>query len=397
MSKTAAPSQHQGNRAPDWAFIAAAGLGQRMKPLTDTCPKPLIKVAGQSLLDHIVDHLQAAGIQDIVLNTHYLPQQIEQWAEQRAANSPNLRLTLYYEPELLDTGGGVLRVIREEKRQSPFYMINGDAFWINAENMGQNDRQGVGTQWANTRQNMGRNTKQSPKSAQKPCDLRKTLGALAQNWCSHNNELLLLLEPTRQMTLTTPIGDYHIDEKTERPVRSPNRTGDYMFTGLRICDPALFQNMLNDTDCAAHKAFSFLELMDAAQKRGTLGALVHEGRWHHLSTPDDVKRVNDAFARSQNDIGKESSQGKPTEKTQQIEDKDANRNDTPSTENGESGNAEQRTCKNIDNKSAGHNETPESKCVQTKHAGAETSASQTRATKKMAAPQRIKPAGECAQ
>jgi len=247
------PTPKQNNQAPSWAFIAAAGMGNRMRPLTDHLPKPLIVVRGQSLLDHIVDRLLAAGITDIVLNTHYHSAQIEEWAQNRAACTPPLKITLFHEPELLDTGGGIENVLTQDQRTTPFYMINGDAFWVD--------------------------------DAVEP-----SLKSLSQHWQNSSDILCLLLEPTAQMKLTTAVGDYNI-KAPDRAERCADQTGDYMFTGLRIVHPdILHYKPASDT---APK-YSFLALMDAAEKNGRLGAHIHKGRWHHLSTPADVASVNQA-------------------------------------------------------------------------------------------------------
>lgn len=243
------------NDAPEWAFICAAGLGKRMRDLTQNCPKPLITINNRTLLDYIVDHLLDVGITDIVLNTHYLHDQIEEWANNRTAQTPALKLTLYYEEELLDTGGGIASVLAQtpERQDKSFFMINGDAFWLNH-------------------------------SAQ-----HKTLDQMITQWVDGDAQLLLLLEDVKKMVLTQGIGDYNIVDG--QPKRSKDKSGPYMFTGVRIVHPTLLQPL----NIRPH---SFLNYMDLAENQGSLEGFIDRGEWHHISTPEDVQTVNDNITKA---------------------------------------------------------------------------------------------------
>ena len=106
-------------------------------------------------------------------------------------------------------------------------------------------------------------------------------------WDPDKMDILILLQPLEKMSLTHGVGDYDLDQDG-RAIRSPDQKGSYMFTSMRINAPHIF----ND---APDGAFSYLQLLDQAQTRGRLYGLVHDGNWHHISTPDDVKRVNDAL------------------------------------------------------------------------------------------------------
>src|SRR5262245_39236084 len=91
------------------AMVLAAGLGHRMRPLTLSTPKPLIKVAGKAIIDHSFETLRADNVETAVVNVHYLPEQVEAWA---ARQNPPPRIIISDErQELLDTGGGVARVL----------------------------------------------------------------------------------------------------------------------------------------------------------------------------------------------------------------------------------------------------------------------------------------------
>jgi len=227
----------------DRAFILAAGLGTRMRPLTDTIPKPLVEVGSQSLLDHSLDHLQEAGVKHCTINTHYLAKQIETRTGTRTAP----KIILSYEEELLDTGGGIKHCLADFGDQ-PFFVTSGDSF----------------------------------------CETNP-FPALNTAWDTDKMDILLLLQPISTMHFTQGIGDYTISPDG-RATRSLDQTGTHMFTSLRINHPRIF-------DDAPKGAFSYRDLMDKTEAEGRLYGLKHQGHWHHISTPEDLQRVNAALAR----------------------------------------------------------------------------------------------------
>ncbi|MCB1562635.1 MAG: nucleotidyltransferase family protein [Alphaproteobacteria bacterium] len=232
---------------PSQAFVLAAGLGTRMRPLTDERPKPLVELAGRSLLERTLDHLEAACISDVVINTHYKADQIETRLKERTAP----QISLSFEPELLETGGGIKKALPHFN--GDFFVLGGDGFWEDrpdAEN-------------------------------------GNALHALAQSWRPEEMDILMLLQPVERMALTQGIGDYHLDAQG-RAVRAHDKSGAYMFTGMRINKPDIFNN-------TPEGPFSYLDLMDEAQRKGRLYGLVYRGDWHHISTPEDVERVQAAI------------------------------------------------------------------------------------------------------
>ena len=108
------------------AMVLAAGLGTRMRPLTDTLPKPLVKVAGRALLDHVLDRLDQAGVTDAVVNVHHMADAIE--AHLKTRTRPKIRIS-DERGELLDTGGGVVKAL-PLLGPAPFFHMNSDALWI---------------------------------------------------------------------------------------------------------------------------------------------------------------------------------------------------------------------------------------------------------------------------
>lgn len=228
------------------AFVLAAGLGTRLRPHTDHLPKPLVPVAGRPLLDYILDHLKEAGVRQITVNLHHRPELVRLYLESRL----DLDITQSPEDELLDTGGGLVRA-RDTLGSAPFFMINGDAFWTDGP-------------------------------------AGSALRRLQQEFDPDMMDILLLLLPVARMSLTGGVGDYDL-LPNGHAVRSHDKTGLQMFTGVRLCHPRILENV-------PPGKFSFLELMDRAEKAGRLYGLEHDGDWHHISTPEDLFAVNRAMA-----------------------------------------------------------------------------------------------------
>lgn len=226
------------------AFVLTAGKGTRMMPLTQDRPKPLVQVFGKPILDHIFDHLRDIGIENVTLNGHYKAEQIEDYAK----NVQDMDVSFSYEHDILDTGGGVKNALYTMPTNRPFYMINGDAYWINGG--------------------------------------ESALNHLASTWDDEEMDILLLLEPVERMTLTQGVGDYDLTQDG-RAIRNKDQKGTHMFTGIRLVHPRVFE-------FKPFRAFSFLECMDEAESAGRLFGLEHEGLWHHLSTPEDITSVENA-------------------------------------------------------------------------------------------------------
>ncbi len=223
-------------------MILAAGEGRRMRPLTNHIPKPMVEIGGKAMIDHALDHLEQAGVQNVTVNLHYKAEILKKHLAQR--ESPPL--TLLHEPELLNTGGGIKNAL-PSLGPDPFYVVSGDSLW--SDDPGQT-----------------------------------ALERMAATWNPVKMDLLLLLQPVDTMTLTTGVGDYNINPDGSL-TRTPDHSGAYMWTSIRLCKPKLFNNTPDDP-------FSFLNLMDRAESQGTLYGLVHNGNWHHISTPEDVQAVN---------------------------------------------------------------------------------------------------------
>jgi len=238
------------NSMPDKAFILAAGLGSRLRPHTDDTPKPLVQVNGKTLLDRTLDHLNKAGVGEVVLNTHYLADQIKNCVNAR----PEFNAHISFEETLLDTGGGIKNMINHFN--DAFYILSGDGLWENGN--------------------------------------ENTLKTMNDAWNGETMDILMLLQPIDTMKLTQGVGDYSLDEN-DMPIRSLDKTGKYMFTSMRINHPRIFDDSPED-------AFSYRDLMDKAQSKGRLHAIIHKGNWHHISTPEDLDAVNAAYKQKEENV-----------------------------------------------------------------------------------------------
>jgi N-acetyl-alpha-D-muramate 1-phosphate uridylyltransferase len=111
--------------AVESGMILAAGLGTRLRPLTDEKPKALVTVQGRTLLDRALDHLESVGVKRVVVNTHHKAEMIERHLATRMTPA----ITISHEPKLLDTGGGVAKALPH--LGEPFFVVNSDAVWLN--------------------------------------------------------------------------------------------------------------------------------------------------------------------------------------------------------------------------------------------------------------------------
>ncbi len=115
------------NGMPKSAMVLAAGLGTRMRPISDTMPKPLVEIAGQTLLDHAIDRLALVGVELVVVNVHYKAEMVI--ARLVARDRP--RIEISREDELLETGGGVARAL--PLLGECFFVVNGDVLWLDGK------------------------------------------------------------------------------------------------------------------------------------------------------------------------------------------------------------------------------------------------------------------------
>jgi N-acetyl-alpha-D-muramate 1-phosphate uridylyltransferase len=231
------------------AMVLAAGFGTRMRPLTLTTPKPLIKVAGKSLLEYGFDRLREAQVETAVVNGHYLAGQIEDWA--RHIKSPR---TLFSDERdaILDTGGGIARAL-PLLGDEPFFVLNADCFWLDGAT--------------------------------------PALQRLRAAWNDQAMDCLLLLCDPAQTTGYDGKGDFVIggDGRIVRRRNMPEGKA-LAYIGGYLVHPRLFAN-------APDGAFSMNLLWDQAISHRRLFGLAHDGHWLHVGTVDAIKEAEDFLRR----------------------------------------------------------------------------------------------------
>ena len=221
------------------AMVFSAGFGKRLAPLTDTLPKPLIRIGNSTLLDHALDQLETVGVDNIVVNTHHLATKIHDHLKER----PSIHIS--YEEELLETGGGALKVI-DRFNNAPFFGVNSDVWWRNG-----------------------------PVSA---------LKRLQEAWDPHYMDVLLLLTPREHTIYLEGDGDYFINDDFTLRYRRENEKAPMIYTGIQVLHPDAFK----DCDVLGEK-FSLKKIYDRVEAQGRLYGLIHDNISIDISTPLGLK------------------------------------------------------------------------------------------------------------
>jgi N-acetyl-alpha-D-muramate 1-phosphate uridylyltransferase len=219
------------------AMIMGAGLGTRMRPLTDDRPKPLVTVAGVTLIDHSIDRLAAAGVTEVVVNVHYRAAMLVAHLERRR----DVKVIISDEtPELLDTGGGVVKALPHFRNES-FFILNSDSIWRE-----------TGT---------------------------PVLPAMIAAWDESRMDGLLLLADMATAIGYDGGGDFVL-QSDGRVARAKGRTEPpFAYPGVQIVHPRLF-------DGAPAGAFSTNRVWDQAIGRSRLFGTRLDGVWIHVGTPE---------------------------------------------------------------------------------------------------------------
>jgi MurNAc alpha-1-phosphate uridylyltransferase len=234
---------------PTKAMVLAAGLGVRMRPLTDHLPKPLVRVAGQPLLDHVLDKLAAAGVSEVVVNVHYLPDQIIDHVAAR--KSPRVIIS-DERNQVLGTGGGVVKAL-PILGEAPFFHVNSDTMWIDG--------------------------------------VQSNLLRLAQAFDPARMDILLLMAPTANSIGYGGRGDYAMLPDGALRKRREHQVVPFVYAGAAILSPSIF-------DSAPKGEFSLTRMFDAANEQERLFGLRLDGVWMHVGTPDAVHAAEEAFLES---------------------------------------------------------------------------------------------------
>ena len=234
---------------PTKAMVLAAGLGLRMRPLTDHMPKPLVRVAGQPLLDHVLDKLASAGVGEAVVNVHYLPDQIIQHTASRARP----RIVISDERDVvLGTGGAVVKAL-PLLGSEPFFHVNADTMWIDG--------------------------------------VRPNLTRLAETFDPDRMDILLLMAPTTCSIGYAGRGDYGMLPDGALRKRREHQVVPFVYAGAAIMSPSQFAD-------APAGEFSLTKMFDRANEQERLFGLRLDGVWMHVGTPDAVQAAEEAFLES---------------------------------------------------------------------------------------------------
>ena len=224
--------------SPHSAMVLAAGLGTRMRPLTDATPKPLLRLGGRTLLDHALDHLVDAGVETVAVNAHWHADQVAAHLAKRPAPPWTVLLR---EAHPLETGGGV-RAALAILGADPFFVVNGDAFWLNG-----------------------------------PILALDRLAAVFDD----SVDAVLLVQRASHVHSDVGFGDFALDKWGVPRRRKEREVVPYIYAGVQLIRPSMLDGMPDG-------AFSMNRAWDIALAAGRLRAVVHDGIWFHLSTPADL-------------------------------------------------------------------------------------------------------------
>jgi MurNAc alpha-1-phosphate uridylyltransferase len=224
------------------AMVLAAGMGTRMRPLTDTIPKPLVSLRGRPLIDHVLDRIAEAGIANAVVNVHHHAGKLEA----HLAGRTRPKITISDERGvLLDTGGGVVKAL-PKLGPGPFLIHNSDSVWI----------EGIGS----------------------------NLARLMAAWDPDRMDSLMLLAIGATSLGYEGHGDFNMAPDGLITRRAEHRQAPFVFTGVSIAHLRLF-------DGAPQGRFSLNVLWDRAIERGRLYGARLDGMWMHVGTPEALKEA----------------------------------------------------------------------------------------------------------
>ena len=234
---------------PKRAIVLAAGLGTRMRPHSDQVPKPLVKVSGKALIDYALDRLDDVGVEQAVVNVHYMADALESHVTKR--KRPRV-IVSDERKELMGTGGGVVKAL-DHLGDAPFFYMNSDTLWID----------GV-----------------------KPNLLR-----LAETFDPAAMDALLLLAPTTTSIGYDARGDFSMSTDGRLRRRPEREVVPFAYASAAILSPALFKD-------APKGVFPLTVLFDRAAEQGRLHGLRIDGIWMHVGTPEAVAEAEAAIVDS---------------------------------------------------------------------------------------------------
>jgi MurNAc alpha-1-phosphate uridylyltransferase len=226
-------------------MVLAAGFGTRLRPITETVPKPLIEIHGRTLLDHAIDRLVAAGVERVVVNVHYKAELIT--AQLARRDHPQIEIS--HETELLDTGGGAARAL--PLLEDVFFVVNSDVFWLDGKD--------------------------------------PALHRLAAAFDPERSDAALLLQRTVTAVGYEGSGDYLIDPSGKPHRRREREVAPFLFAGIQLLHRRIFA-------AVSDRVFSSVRLFDRAEEAERLQVIVHDGEWYHIGTPHGLAASRERLA-----------------------------------------------------------------------------------------------------
>ena len=231
----------------DTAMVMAAGLGKRMRPLTASQPKPMVRVAGKPLIDHSLDRLAEAGVAKAVVNVHYMPEPLI--AHLALRDRPSV--TVSDERDLLlETGGGMVKAHRADLLPDPFFCLNSDNIWLDG-----------------------------PQNA---------FADLSARWNPDEMDALLLVVSHARAVNFRGAGDFHMDAVGRLSRRKPGRIAPFIYTGIQIVSHRLLRD-------APDGPFGTMTLWERAMEEGRLFGTSFTGLWFEVGTPQAIKPTEEAL------------------------------------------------------------------------------------------------------
>ena len=234
---------------PDTVMVFAAGLGKRMRPITDTMPKPLVKIGGRTMIDHMLDRFAEIGVKRAIVNVHYLAAQLEQHLASR--RHPEILISDERE-KLLDQGGGIKKVL-PLIGDRPFFICNTDAIWLEGA--------------------------------------RSNLARLRERWDSELMDVLLLVAARATSIGVNWPGDFLMDAEGRLTRRREGEVAPFVYAGVGIVTPQLFADVQEDV-------FRLAPFFFSAAERGRLYGQRLDGQWLHVGTLEAIEEAERAIQRS---------------------------------------------------------------------------------------------------
>lgn len=226
---------------PKIAMVLAAGLGTRMRPLTDDRPKALVEVAGKALIDHMLDRLAAAGVETAVVNVHAFADRLEAHLKERAAKGLAPRIVISDErPQALETGGGLKHAL-PLLGEGPVWVANIDSVWIET---------GV-----------------------------PALDAMVAAWDPTRMDVCLMLAPTATSLGFHDSGDVFLEDDGAVRFKAAGETGPLVYVGVHICDPRIAAD-------GPEGPFSLTPIWRRLAANHRVHGVAPDGLWMHVGDPD---------------------------------------------------------------------------------------------------------------